>query len=155
MSAEPTTVTTGEHSNLRRALFVFLIFAALVAGYLSYLKIASADAVCIESGPFDCGLVLNSVYSEISGVPIAYLGFIVDIILIGFLLVERRWLDEQIAVILYFGLALFAFLFSVYLVYLQAAVIQAFCPWCLTHEALVTLYFIGGSVRLWRVLQAG
>jgi len=37
---------------------------------------------------------------------------------------------------------LFAFLYSVYLVYLQAFRIQAYCVWCLTHEALITVLFV-------------
>jgi uncharacterized membrane protein len=47
-----------------------------------------------------------------------------------------------------FGIVLFAFLFSVFLVYVQAAIIRAFCPWCLTHEALITILF---GLSAWRL----
>ena len=51
---------------------------------------------------------------------------------------------------LVFGVVLFGFLYSVYLVYLQAAVLRAFCPWCLSHEALITILF---GLTIWRLIK--
>ncbi len=132
----------------RNLSFIVLFFAIAVSGYLSYLKLVpSAHAVCVPGEIFDCGTVLNSVYSEILGIPIAWLGLGVNLLVLALLILEPR-IDffAQYSVPLAFGLLLFAFLFSVYLVYVQAFLITKYCPWCLSHEAMVTILF-GLSVQ--------
>lgn len=133
----------------RNISFVVLALAIGISGYLSYLKLDNTPAVCLTGGAFDCGTVLNSSYSELAGIPIAWLGLAVNLIVTALLLLENRvaFLREY-GPTLVFGLELFAFLFSVYLVYVQAAIIQAFCPWCLSHEALITILFVLSIVRL-------
>lgn len=135
--------TAAEKTELaRRISLVILIIAVGVSAYLSYLKAAQASAVCVEGGKFDCGVVLNSVYSEIAGIPIAWLGLGTNLVVITLLLLEKRIaLFQTFGVVFAFGVVLFAFLYSVYLVYLQAFVMQAYCPWCLSHEALITILF--------------
>jgi uncharacterized membrane protein len=135
--------------NARNLSFAVLALAILISGYLSYLKIDNTPAVCLAGGAFDCGTVLNSAYSELGGIPIAWLGLAVNLTVTVLLLLEPRvgFLREY-AVTLIFGLVLFAFLFSVYLVYVQAAIIQAYCPWCLTHELLITILFVLSIIRL-------
>ena len=142
------------NNHLRTISIIVVVIAMIIAGYLTYLKYANVDAICLESGPFDCGTVLNSVYSEINGIPIALLGLIVDVIVLVLLLLEPR-VDflKQNGAIFIFGVVLFAFIYSVYLVYLQAAVILAFCPWCLTHEFLITILFIAAILRLRHSIQ--
>jgi uncharacterized membrane protein len=135
----------------RNASFLVLVLAIIISGYLSYLKVANAEAVCVEASVFDCGTVLNSFYSEIRGVPIAWLGLTVNIIAVALLLLEPRVpILQHYGVALIFGLILFAFLFSIYLVYVQAALIKSYCPWCLTHEALITILFF---LSAWRLSQ--
>jgi uncharacterized membrane protein len=133
-----------------RGLSLIVLVAAIgISGYLSYLKISNTHAVCIAGGAFDCGTVLNSRYSELAGIPIAWLGLACNLIMTAVLLLEPRIaaLHSQGRLIV-FGISLFTFLFSIFLVYVQAALIQAFCPWCLTHEALMFILF-GASV--WRL----
>jgi uncharacterized membrane protein len=128
---------------LRAASFVVLALAIVISGYLSYLKLSNTSAVCLESAVFDCGTVLNSVYSELGGIPIAWLGLGTNLLVVALLLLENRvGVLRQFGVALVFGVVLFAFLFSVYLVYVQAFLIGAYCPWCLTHEALITVLFV-------------
>lgn len=140
----------------RNLSFVVLALAIGISGYLSYLKLDNTPAVCLTGGAFDCGTVLNSSYSELAGIPIAWLGLAVNLIVTGLLLLENRvgFLREY-GTTLVFGLVLFAFLFSVYLVYVQAAIIQAYCPWCLTHEALITILFVLAVIRLRTHFAAG
>lgn len=134
----------------RNLSFVTLLLAILVSGYLSYLKLGTQDAVCLAGGLFDCNTVLNSVYSEINGIPIAWLGLGTNLLIVALLLGETRVAFlRQNGVLLVFTVVLFAFLFSVYLVYLQAAVIRAYCPWCLTHEALIAILFGLSTWRVW------
>jgi uncharacterized membrane protein len=134
---------------LRTAIIILLFIAIGVSGYLSYLKANDANAVCVSGGKFDCHTVLNSVYSELGGIPIAWLGLATNLIMLTIITLQDRIpFLEQFGVTLFFGVILFAFGFSVYLVYVQAFLIKAYCPWCLSHEALMTLIFIASIFRL-------
>lgn len=139
-----------------KVLSLLVLLAAIgVSGYLSYLKLdTSAAPVCVSGGAFDCGVVLNSVYSELAGIPIAYLGLATNFVVVGLLLLESRLgILREYGPVLVFGVVLLAFLFSVYLVYVQAALISAYCPWCLTHEALIAVLFGLSTWRLWQWAQ--
>jgi uncharacterized membrane protein len=154
-STQPITQAQPSRDTLRLASLVFVALALLISGYLSYVKLSEVPIVCVQnSSVFNCEVVQNSVYSRIAGVPIAYLGFVVNLIM-GFLLVfENRigFLKEN-GVMLVFGIALFAFLYSVYLVYLQFFVLKALCPWCLSHEVVITLLFVTSILRLRKSLR--
>lgn len=141
--------------NLRRLQAVLILIGLCVSGYLSYLKAAQADAVCVESGPFNCNLVLNSQYSELAGLPIAWLGFAVylGIGLLTLLEGRVRFLREY-GSLLVFGIGLFAWLFSMWLVYVQFVLLEALCPWCLTHELNFTILFGAIAFRVFRDLAA-
>lgn len=140
----------GSLFSARNLSYLTLFFAILISGYLSYLKFdTSAHAACLPGEVFDCGTVLNSAYSEILGIPIAWLGLGVNIAVVILLMLEPMvGFFRQYSVPIIFGLLLFAFLFSVWLVYVQAILITKYCPWCLTHEALVTIVFGLSIVRL-------
>ncbi len=135
----------------RNLSIVVLLLAIGVSGYLSYLKVVDTPSVCIQGDLFDCETVLNSVYSELAGIPIAWLGLGLNLVMLALLILEPRvgFLQEN-ARLLVFALVLFAFLFSVYLVYVQAALIRAYCPWCLSHEALIAILF---GLSVWRVVR--
>ena len=87
--------------------------------------------------------------------PIAYLGWLVYILLLAVWLWERRGANRAALIALFFGLNAFAWFYSMYLVYLQFFVLRAACPWCLTHEANITLLFVLTLFRLRQLLRAG
>jgi len=153
MTTTSTTASTAEtpkfQVTLRHICFVILIAAIGVSGYLSYLKASGENAVCVDSGKFDCGVVLNSAYSEISGIPISWLGLATNLIVLTLLLAEPRLgLLRQFGPTIMMGPVLFAFLFSMYLIYVQSQLIKHFCPWCLTHEGLISVLFLLTVARL-------
>jgi uncharacterized membrane protein len=82
-------------------------------------------------------------------IPIAWLGFATYIIIGILLLMQNRvaFLQEYGMLIL-FGIVLFAWVYSMYLVYLQFFVLRALCMWCLMHEANFTILFIVTTLRL-------
>ncbi len=141
----------GKGITLRRAQFLLVLIGLFIAGYLSYLKLAAAPAACVEAGPFDCNVVLNSQYSELAGVPIAYLGFVVYALIGLVMLFERKFsFLEQYGSLLVFGIGIFAWLFSMWLVYVQFFLLEALCPWCLSHETNFTLLFLTIAYRVYR-----
>ncbi len=130
---------------------LFVLVGLIVAGYLSYLKIADAPAVCVESGPFNCNVVLNSQYSELAGLPIAWLGFAAYVFIgLALWMETRNAFMQQYGRLIVFGIGLFAWLFSMWLVYVQVALLEALCPWCLTHETNFTILFALICYRVYR-----
>lgn len=135
----------------RNLSIVVLLLSIGVSGYLSYIKLIEVPSICIEGDLFDCETVLSSLYAELAGIPIAWLGLGMNLVLLSLLILEPRiaFLRENGRLIV-FALVLFAFLYSVYLVYVQAVLIDAFCPWCLTNEVLITILF---GLSIWRLVQ--
>ncbi len=145
------TASVKSFINPRRLQGLSALFGLLVSGYLSWLKLTDVPSVCIQSGPFNCDAVLNSIYSELGGIPIAWLGFFIYL-LIGFIILfeDRIELLRQYGRLISFGVGLFAWLFSMWLVFVQFVLLQALCPWCLSHEANFTILFALICYRLYR-----
>lgn len=154
MSDSSTLEQRPSDKSLRRWSLIVLVFCLFVSGYLSYVKLTNVPMVCVENGPFNCEVVQNSSYSRMFGYPIAWYGLATNILLVAILLLENRiQFLRDYGVTIFFGVVLFAFLYSVWLVYVQAALLQAYCPWCLTHEVLVTILFVFASIRMKRSLS--
>jgi uncharacterized membrane protein len=137
--------------SLRVIALALVVIGLVVTTYLSYVKLTDVPMACVAGGAFDCETVQNSAYSRLFGIPIAWLGWGTYITLGLLLLLENRvaFLRDY-SIILVFGISLFAFLYSVFLVYVQVAILQALCPWCLAHEIIMTVFFIVASIRLWK-----
>ena len=139
--------------NLRMISLLLVVLGVLITGYLSYVKLADKETICIEGSNFNCDVVQNSRYAQIMGVPTAYLGFVTYLVIGGLLLVETQGpFFRENGIFMLFGLVLFAFIYSMYLVYLQGAVLGAWCQWCLAHEATMTVLFGVTVLRLKQVL---
>lgn len=128
---------------------VLVAIGLFVSGYLSYVKLTDVPMACVQDSVFNCDVVQNSAYSRLFGIPIAWLGFGVYITLGVLLVMQPRiaFLREYGAMII-FGIAVFAWIYSMFLVYLQFFVLKALCMWCLTHEANFTVLFIVTCLRL-------
>lgn len=135
--------------NLRHVSLVLVVIGLIVSGYLSYVKLTNVPMACAANSVFNCDVVQNSTYSRMFDIPIAWLGFATYIIIGILLLMQNRvaFLQEYGMLIL-FGIVLFAWVYSMYLVYLQFFVLRALCMWCLMHEANFTILFIVTTLRL-------
>ncbi|MFQ5793606.1 MAG: vitamin K epoxide reductase family protein [Candidatus Bipolaricaulia bacterium] len=121
----------------QKAIPFLATLGILDSGYLTYTHVARVEAVCIGAG---CGLVDASPYAEVIGIPVAALGMGSYLILLGLSLWEGQIADAhrdtlQLGI---FGLALVGTLYSFYLIYLQLAVIDAICLWCLVSAGFMT-----------------
>ena len=141
--------------NLRTVSLLLVLVGIVITIYLSYTALSNTTPVCTEAEGFDCGAVQNSVYSKLMGIPIAYLGLAAYLMLGGLLLLENRvpFLTAY-GPTLVFGITLFGFIYSMWLVYVQAAILRSYCTWCLAHEAVMTLLFILSAARLYRSLRS-
>ena len=79
-----------------------------------------------------CETVQESEYAEIAGVPVAVLGLIGYMVLLALIV----W-DAPLARLAAATLALVGLLFSIYLLVVQAFVIEAFCIWCLANDVVI------------------
>lgn len=149
-------VTKSESRDWLSIISVILVVIGIgISGYLSYVKLTEVPMVCVAGSVFNCEVVQNSIYSRLFGIPIAWLGLAVYIVL-GILLFtqNRSAFMREYGVMLQFGIILFGWLFSMWLVYVQFVRLQALCPWCLSHEANFTILFIVSIMRLKRHLTA-
>ena len=53
-----------------------------------------------------------------------------------------------------FGMALTGFLFTVWLIYVEVAILKALCPFCVTSQTAMTIIFIIAVIRLIRQPQS-
>lgn len=150
-------ILEGLHSKDRlHAISLLLVAAGLfISGYISYTALTNTSLICADSGVLNCDIVHRSPYAKLAGIDIGYLGFMAYLCFGGLLVFETR-----VAVLhtygktLIFGATLFAFLYAIWLVYVQAVLLEAFCIWCMAHEINMTLLFGVSARRLWRSLNA-
>jgi uncharacterized membrane protein len=130
------------------------VLAALVALagladaiYLTVHAYAATPVPCGEG--FDCEMVLTSSYSEVAGIPLAVFGAAAYFLAFSLALLTafgdaRMWRIFGVMVVLMAG-------FSTWLFYVQAAIIHAFCQYCLvsagTTFTLLIIFLI--SFAFW------
>jgi uncharacterized membrane protein len=119
--------------------------SALVSGYLSLARALGEAAVC---GPSNgCETVASSEYSAVLGIPVAFLGFGLSLVLL--VLAGLWWLRrERRALLAAYGLLLLATLGVAYLTYLEVFVIEAICPWCVTYAVTVVASLVTAGLAL-------
>ncbi len=136
---------------LKLISFVPLIIGLIDATYLSYVKLAKVEAFCPKDGTFNCDLVQGSVYGQIAGIPLGYIGLVGYLGILAVLLLEGRvTFFTQRGPLILFAMTLFGFLYSAYLTSIEAFVLRAWCMYCLLSAAMMTLLFIFSAVRAWR-----
>lgn len=143
------TDTAAPETQVRRPFPVLKTLAALLAvgGLIDsvYLTIHHYTAEPVPCGlAFDCEMVLNSPYASIGGIPLAAFGAVAYFVAFSLCLLaafgdSRMWKLFGIQVTL---MAVFAG----WLIYVQAALIGAWCQFCLLSAAttllLFTIYFV-------------
>lgn len=149
ISSMPTLQQKIKHIGIALAIVGFLGF--LDASYLSIEHYLGKTVECSVSIFSDCGTVTTSVYSKILGIPVAYLGalYYLSIIALGILLIDTK--NSKLAK--YAGLyTILGLLASIYFVFLQAFVLEAFCLYCMLSAASSTILFLIG-MRMLQLLR--
>ena len=115
---------------LRLATALVALVGVCVAGYLTWAHYAGSQVVCVVGG--GCETVQESEYAEIAGVPVALLGLVAYVVLLGLVAWDTEGARLAAATLAFVGL-----LFSLYLLALQLFVIDAICVWCLVNDVVV------------------
>ena len=134
---------------LVRAAYIFVILGLAVATYMTIYKITGNNAMCGGSG--GCATVTASRYSEINNIDVPVIGVIGNLAMLSVLLFQNRnsFLQKN-GTLIFFGLALAGFVFTLWLIYLEIFILKAFCPFCVTAQTLMVLTFIIAVTRLIR-----
>jgi uncharacterized membrane protein len=119
---------------LRAVTVVLALGGAAIAAYLSYTRLTDTPLMCPTSG---CATVQRSSYSELAGVPVAYIG------VAGYLAIAVVAGRRLPCLALVFGAAVFAG----YLLYAQLVLIDAVCVWCLTSDCVLAALLVVCGLR--------
>lgn len=138
---------------LYRASVALSVLGLLVSIYMTIYKVTSNNSMCLGSG--DCSTVNASKYSEVNGIPVAVIGVLgYAAILAVHYFENRNRFFKQNGTLIIFGMALTGFLFTLWLIYVEVAILKALCPFCVTSQTVMTLIFIISVIRLVRQPQS-
>ena len=137
--AEATTPASHDISGPRRIIYIAITVLALVGVaetvYLTALHLAGAHVSCLAAA--NCSQVLGSSYAEIKGFPLAAVGTVGYFAVFSFSTLALFGFRRASV---FLGLTVAAmFAATLYLLYLQAFVLKAFCDYCLFSAALIFL----------------
>lgn len=113
---------------LRGAAAGLALAGAGIAAYLTWAHLADTAPVCSTGG---CETVQHSRYAELAGIPVAALGLLAYVVILGLVLRDTPTLRVVAA-----ALAAVALAFNLYLLALQLFVIDAICTWCVGNEGV-------------------
>jgi uncharacterized membrane protein len=118
------------------------------AAYLSAIHYYQTDPGCsLITG---CDAVLSSEFAVILGVPLAYGGLFYYLLLLSGMLTYYQYeLKKALQVTLVVNLM--GFLFSLWLIYVQAFILVAFCQYCLVSAVITTLALVTITIGFKRI----
>jgi len=124
------------------------LIGMLMSTYLWLWKLGKMGALVCGSGA--CERVQMSQYGELFGQPVALYGvggylalLVVSLVGVQPAFAARRAPTQMLAALSGLGVA-----FTIYLSYLEGAVIHAWCRYCLTSAALICAIFVASLVGL-------
>jgi uncharacterized membrane protein len=124
----------------RVAVAALALLGAGIAGYLTYTHYRGIAPVCTTGG---CEEVQTSDYAELGGIPVAVIG------LAGYLaLLATAAVRGAGAAAAGVAMALGGLGFALYLVYVQLAILEAVCIWCLASDAVIALLVVVALIRV-------
>jgi uncharacterized membrane protein len=127
----------------RVATIVVALAGLAIAGYLTTVHYAGADPVCaIAHG---CATVQKSSYAEFAGIPVALLGLLSYVAILGSLVKDNETTRSVTALLAIVGLA-----FSAWLTYVEIWELDAICIWCVGSAICMALLAALATTRLLR-----
>ncbi len=134
-------------NKLRQVTIGLSVIGLLVSIYMTIYKVTNNESMCIGSG--GCSIVNASRYSEINGIPVALVGVLgyLAILAVFYLETKPGFFQENGTMIL-FGLTLIGFLFTAWLIFVEVALLKAYCPFCITSQISMSIIFILTVIRV-------
>jgi uncharacterized membrane protein len=129
---------------LRTVLIVLTVLGVALASYLTYIHYAEIKPLCTAGN--SCIKVQSSVYSKLAGIPVALMGLLGYVAILGALLAPESENSRLAAM----SLTLVGFGFSMYLTYRELFSIHAVCEECATSAGILTVLTV---LSVWRFLR--
>ncbi|MDA2922666.1 vitamin K epoxide reductase family protein [Patescibacteria group bacterium AH-259-L07] len=128
---------------LLHIVLIFIAFSGFSLSFYIYHKKRLKQAVVCPMGG-KCEEVIYSEYSRFLGIPIELLGMVYyGIIALSYgLFLVYSVVVTPFTVFLVLGITIIAFLFSLYLTFLQVFSIRQWCSWCLISAGFCTSIFV-------------
>ena len=130
------------------AILIVCALGLLDAIYLTYEHYNGLKGLlCVggHGGHSSCQTVQSSTYSKVAGIPVALLGLIGYVALLG-----TFFLRGELSRVSAFGIALMGFAFSMYLTYREIFTIKAICEWCVGSAVAMTILMVLTGIRFLR-----
>lgn len=131
---------------LRITMVALSVLGLGVASYLTYTHYANVKVLCSLSG--GCETVQHSSYATLVGVPVAVIGLIGYVAILGSLAAPEsettRFATTAFTVV--------GFGFSAYLTGRELFSIHAICQWCVSSAVIMTALV---CLAIWRFLRGG
>jgi uncharacterized membrane protein len=125
-------------------MIVLTVIGIGVASYLVYVHYAGIKPACTAGE--SCTKVQTSVYSKLVGIPVALIGLLGYIAILGSLLVPQNETTRLATM----AFTLVGFGFSAYLTYRELFSIHAICEWCASSAVIMTVL---ACLSVWRFLR--
>lgn len=130
--------------SLRATMIGLTVLGLGVASYLTIAHYSGGTTICPLHG--GCETVQHSIYSKLAGVPVALIGLIGYVVILGSLLVPQ----SETARLATMAFVIPGFAFSAYLTYRELFSIHAICPWCVSSAVIMTIL---GCLAIWSFLR--
>ena len=140
---------------LRRRLMVAIALVALAGVAVSSTSLyhhfsKSKTSFCDINETFNCDLVNRSPYSTVLGVPVALIGILGYLLILGLATVYREKAETPAMLLIVSAMGLG---FALYLAYIEAHVLGAWCILCLTSLTLISASATLSAVLVVRSLR--
>ncbi|MGQ0560298.1 MAG: vitamin K epoxide reductase family protein [Gemmatimonadota bacterium] len=138
----------------RMIIAVLALIGVLISVYLTLHKYGIVGTLVCGAG--SCETVQASPWAVFMGVPVPVLGLAGYLLLLAVALagLQPERVAGRIMPILLLLLANTALVFTLYLTYLEAFVIHAWCRWCIVSAVLVTLIWLAALAELPKLRRA-
>lgn len=128
---------------MRSALFILAVIGFFIAKYIHNQKKTNKPLICMAG--FDCESVVKSSHSQMMGIPLEVFGMLyyafMSVVYFALIFIPSSSLHDLLIIFL-FTAPLLAFLFSLYLVFIQVFVLKKGCSWCFLSSFVCIAIFI-------------
>jgi uncharacterized membrane protein len=141
--------------NKRMILAALALVGVFVTTYLTLFKLGYIGTMTCSVG--SCATVQLSEWAVFLGLPVAAwgLGFYVTTLAVALIGTQERFADSRMVSLALTAMSGWGVLFSGWLTYLEAFVINAWCQWCVVSAIIVLLIFVVSLLDLREVRMLG
>ena len=132
----------------RMVIAALALIGIFVAAYLTLYKIGAIGSLSCTIG--SCTTVQSSKYATFLGFPVAAwgVGFYISVFVVTLAGLQDRFADSRPISLFLVASSAIGVAFSLWLTYLEAFVIKAWCQWCVVSAIIVVCIFIASVLDL-------